>query len=67
MSAKTETAPAPLMKQKQIEDHFQISRWMVARWVEDGCPVRRLPSGHKRFNLAAVEEWLDRQAAANAA
>lgn len=69
MQTKTQAQapPAPLLTPTELRQHFAVSRWTVDQWIKDGCPVRRLPSGHKRYDLAAVNEWLDKQQAANAA
>lgn len=59
------TLPLPLMTQKELQLHFRISKWTADRWVsERGCPVIRLPGGGKRFDLAAVSDWLTAQPAA---
>lgn len=57
----TFSAP-PLMKQKGIEDHFAVSDWTVNQWVRKGCPVERLPNGHRRFDLDSVKAWMRKQA-----
>lgn len=53
--------PAPLLRPAEFRQRYGISRWTENDWLKRGCPVRRLPSGHKRFDLAAVEAWLDEQ------
>lgn len=51
----------PLLRPAEFREHYGISRWTENDWLKRGCPVRRLPSGHKRFDLTAVEAWLDEQ------
>ncbi|HEX5567423.1 MAG TPA: helix-turn-helix domain-containing protein [Streptomyces sp.] len=51
----------PLLTTTQLKTYYQISRWTLEQWIEAGCPVRRTPGGHKRFDLDAVEQWLDAQ------
>lgn len=53
--------PAPLLKRSELQEHYNISRWTVGQWLKNGCPARLLPSGHRRFDLAEVEAWLDEQ------
>jgi phage terminase Nu1 subunit (DNA packaging protein) len=49
--------PLPLLTQKELEEHYRVSPWTVNKWVRDGCPVERLRSGQRRFNLTTVREW----------
>jgi phage terminase Nu1 subunit (DNA packaging protein) len=51
------TLPAPLLKQAELEAHYNVSDWTVNKWVRDGCPVERLRNGNRRFDLAAVKAW----------
>ncbi|MDH6116848.1 phage terminase Nu1 subunit (DNA packaging protein) [Kitasatospora sp. GAS204A] len=51
------TLPAPLLKQTELETYYGVSAWLVNKWVRDGCPVERLRSGQRRFDLAAVKAW----------
>lgn len=51
------TLPLPLLKQAELEKYYGVSDWTVNKWVRDGCPVERLRSGHRRFDLAAVKAW----------
>ena len=51
------TLPLPLLKQTELETYYGVSDWTVNKWVRDGCPVERLRSGHRRFNLAEVRAW----------
>jgi phage terminase Nu1 subunit (DNA packaging protein) len=53
--------PHPLLKQKQLEEHFGVSDWTVNSWVRKGCPVEYLPNGHRRFDLQTVREWMAEQ------
>jgi phage terminase Nu1 subunit (DNA packaging protein) len=51
------TLPLPLLKQAELEKYYDVSDWTVNKWVREGCPVERLRSGHRRFDLAAVKAW----------
>lgn len=56
--------PLPLLRQAELETYFAVSDWTVNQWVRHGCPVQRLPNGHRRFDLAAVKEWMAAQSRA---
>lgn len=64
---KATTLPPPLVTPADLRRHFAVSRWTVDAWVKAGCPVTTLPSGHKRYDLTAVKQWMDEQAGAEAA
>ncbi|ABD94174.1 unknown [Streptomyces phage mu1/6] len=55
--------PAPLLQQQQVQAHYGVSDWTVNQWVRKGCPVVRLPNGHRRFDLAEVKAWMAEQSA----
>lgn len=61
----TAPLPLPLLKQVDLQKHFRVSDWTVNKWVRDGCPVERLPNGHRRFDLAQVYRWKDEELAKN--
>jgi len=50
----------PLLKIDELRKYYNVSRDTIYRWIKDGCPYVRLPSGHKRFDLAEVAEWCDK-------
>lgn len=55
------TGLSPLLTTDELRAHYGISAWTVNEWRKNGCPMKRLPGGRRRFNLAAVEAWLAEQ------
>ncbi|MEV5659838.1 hypothetical protein [Streptomyces flaveolus] len=55
------TGLTPLLSTAELRAHFDISLWTVNEWRKAGCPVRLLPGGRRRFDLAAVNAWLDQR------
>lgn len=51
----------PWVKKERVAEHFDISTRTVYRWVEAGCPIKRLRGGTLRFQIAAISAWLDEQ------
>lgn len=57
----------PLLTQRQLETYYCVSEWTVLQWIKEGMPVEPVPGRGRRFNLAAVKEWMAAQTeAANA-
>jgi hypothetical protein len=52
---------------RTVAEHFDVSERTVERWVNDprytrngrGCPHRRVFGSPVRFQIGAVEVWLD--------
>lgn len=55
------TGLEPMLTTDQMRAYFGISLWTVNEWRKAGCPMERMPGGRRRFNLAAVKEWLAAQ------
>lgn len=55
------TGVSPLLGTEELRAIYGIGRTAVNEWVKKGCPVTRLPGGIRRFDLAAVQEWLAAQ------
>lgn len=55
------TGLEPLLTTDELRAYFGISAWTVNEWRKAGCPMERIPGGRRRFNLAAVKEWLAAQ------
>lgn len=53
------TPVAPLLTHTELQVHFKVSKWTADRWVKDGIPTRILPSGVRRYDLDAVNAWMD--------
>lgn len=51
----------PLLSQRQLETYYNVSDWVVLRWIEAGMPVEPMATGGRkkvrRFDLAAVKAW----------
>ncbi|WP_432184897.1 hypothetical protein [Streptomyces tendae] len=58
------TGVAPLLTSDQLRAHFDISKWTANEWRKAGCPMRLLPGGRRRYDLAAVYAWLDQRSEA---
>lgn len=50
---------SPRLNTRELMDLYGVSNWTVNEWVKAGCPVKRLPGSGRRFELAAVEQWMD--------
>lgn len=55
----------PLLSQKELESYYQVSEWIVLKWIEAGMPVEVLRSTSddqkrevRRFDLPAVKAWM---------
>ncbi|MFE6866056.1 hypothetical protein ACFVFS_05830 [Kitasatospora sp. NPDC057692] len=65
MSVTTLPLPLPLLKQRELQEHFGVSDWTVNSWIRrQGCPVEYLPNGHRRFDLDKVRAWMAEQSEA---
>lgn len=53
------TLVAPLLTHKELQIHFRVSKWTADLWVKQGIPTRILPSGVRRYDLHAVNAWMD--------
>lgn len=53
------TGLSPLLNTAELRAHYGVSNWTVNEWRKKGCPFERLPGGIRRFNLAAVQAWLE--------
>lgn len=49
----------PWVKKEKVAEHFDVSTRTVYRWVEAGCPIKRLRGGTLRFQIAAISMWLE--------
>lgn len=49
----------PWIKKEELAAYFQVSTRTVYRWVNEGCPIRRLPGGSLRFQLGPVRDWIE--------
>ncbi|MBW8796361.1 MAG: hypothetical protein JF597_23015 [Streptomyces sp.] len=52
----------PLLSQRELETYYDVSDWMVLRWIEDGMPVEPMRStgskkATRRFDLEKVKAW----------
>lgn len=47
----------PWVKKEAVAAHFDISTRTVYRWVDQGCPIKRLRGGTLRFQIRAIELW----------
>ncbi|MDX2703956.1 hypothetical protein PV350_13950 [Streptomyces sp. PA03-6a] len=50
-----------MLKMPELARHFNVSRFAIDTWIKRGCPVVRLPNGHRRFKLPDVEAWMKEQ------
>lgn len=50
-----------MVRKERIASAFDVSTRTVYRWVEQGCPVKRLRGGALRFQLALVQDWHERR------
>ena len=55
------TGLTPMLTTAELRAYFGISPWTVNEWRKNGCPMERIPGGRRRFNLAAVKDWLSAQ------
>ncbi|WP_330236111.1 terminase small subunit [Streptomyces sp. NBC_00566] len=55
------TGLEPMLNSDELRAHYGVSLWTVNQWRKAGCPMERLPGGRRRFNLAAVRQWLAAQ------
>lgn len=55
------TGLSPLLTTDELRAHYRVSNWTVNEWRKKGCPLRRLPGGILRFDLALVDEWMESQ------
>ena len=55
LDTMTKNTQPRLVKTIVVADHFGVSTRTVIRWTDAGViPVVRLPSGQRRYDLAAV-------------
>ena len=66
LAERTETlAPtglAPLLTTAQLMARYGVSNWTVHEWVKKGCPVEPTAMRGRRFDPAAVRDWMAKQA-----
>lgn len=58
---------APLLNQEQLEAYYGVSDWTVNQWIQRGCPVERIASRGRRFDLNKVKTWQAENAVSAAA
>lgn len=51
----------PWVKKEAVAGYFDVSTRTVYRWVEKGCPIKRLRGGTLRFQIGVISDWLDQQ------
>ena len=59
---RREQSTEPWVKKEDVAEHFSVSTRTVYRWVEAGCPIKRLRGGTLRFQIGPLSDWLDGQA-----
>lgn len=47
----------PLLTQKQLESHYDVSDWQILRWLRDGMPEEPFKGRGRRFDLDKVRAW----------
>ncbi|MET7560605.1 hypothetical protein ABZS95_10410 [Streptomyces sp. NPDC005479] len=52
---------APLLTTAQLMARYGVSNWTVNEWVKNGCPVEPTAFRGRRFDLAAVRQWMATQ------
>lgn len=62
LASRTETLRpsglTPLLTTTELQAYYGVSNWTVNEWVKDDCPVELTPGGARRFDIAAVRQWL---------
>ena len=58
---RREQSSEPWVKKEDVAKYFSVSTRTVYRWVEAGCPIKRLRGGTLRFQIGPLSDWLDRQ------
>ncbi|MFG2759488.1 hypothetical protein [Streptomyces wuyuanensis] len=53
----------PLFTTDELQRYYGVSNWTVNEWVKAGCPVEPTAFRGRRFDLAAVRAWHEREAA----
>ncbi|MEU2135329.1 hypothetical protein [Streptomyces sp. NPDC018352] len=58
----------PLLSQREIETYYGVSDWQILQWIKAGMPVEPFAGRQRRFDLAAVRNWMadEQQLAASA-
>lgn len=56
---RREMSDEPWVKKERVASHFDVSTRTVYRWVNDGCPVKRLRGGTLRFQIGPIADWLE--------
>lgn len=51
----------PWVRKEAVAEFFNVSTRTVYRWVNDGCPVKRLRGGTLRFQIGVIGEWLEEE------
>ncbi|RLV66296.1 phage transcriptional regulator AlpA [Streptomyces sp. CBMAI 2042] len=51
----------PLLTMPQIETYYGVSDWQILQWIKQGMPVAPFAGRQRRFDLAAVQEWMAEQ------
>lgn len=59
---RQEMSDEPWVKKERVAEHFDVSTRTVYRWVNAGCPVKRLRGGTLRFQIGPIADWLERRA-----
>jgi phage terminase Nu1 subunit (DNA packaging protein) len=58
---RREQSSEPWVKKERVAEHFDVSTRTVYRWVEAGCPIKRLRGGTLRFQIGVISDWLEQQ------
>lgn len=55
------TGLSPLLTTAQLMARYGVSNWTVNQWVQRGCPVEPTAFRGRRFDPAAVRDWMASQ------
>ena len=59
-----ETGLTPLLTTQQVAAYYGVDRATVNRWVRRGLPTAPVRIAGRRFNLTAVQAWMNAEPAA---
>lgn len=49
-----------LYTSKDLEEYFQVTRYAIMQWREEGMPFKKI-GGVIRFDMEAVNKWVEEQ------
>jgi excisionase family DNA binding protein len=55
--------PDRYLNPAELADHLGVCTRTISRMVREGCPSHTFGRRLRRFRLAEVEDWLEREAA----